>query len=180
VPDLPPAKTDTAATPSAKEGDAAAEAKDASTNAEKAAAEKADDAANAENSKKEESDATKAAEGAEKKDDAATKKEAEPDKEMEKVIAERKRLEQENQRKLDEYEALIKKGEQSVKDLNLRFGDWYFVVGDDTFQKVRLSRDKVIKKKDKKAEGDAASKEGKDAGPPVGIPGLPQIPGATK
>jgi hypothetical protein len=180
LPDLPPAKTDTAATPSAKEGDAAAEAKDASTNAEKAAAEKADDAANAENSKKEESDATKAAEGAEKKDDAATKKEAEPDKEMEKVIAERKRLEQENQRKLDEYEALIKKGEQSVKDLNLRFGDWYFVVGDDTFQKVRLSRDKVIKKKDKKAEGDAASKEGKDAGPPVGIPGLPQIPGATK
>jgi hypothetical protein len=186
LPDLPPAKTeapatDAAANPPTKEGEAAdGEAKDASTDSEKAAAEKADDAANAESAKKEESDATKSGEGAEKKDDAAAKKEAEPDKEMEKVIAERKRLEQENQRKLDEYEALIKKGEQSVKDLNLRFGDWYFVVGDDVFQKVRLSRDKVIKKKEKKAEGDAASKEGKDAAPPVGIPGLPQIPGATK
>jgi hypothetical protein len=178
LPDLPPAKTeaaatDAAATPPAKEG----EVKDDSTDSEKAAAEKADDAANAENSKKEEPDAAKTGDAAEKKDDAAATKEAEPDKEMEKVIAERKRLEQENQRKLDEYEALIKKGEQTVKDLNLRFGDWYFVVGDDTFQKVRLSRDKVIKKK---SAGDAAAKEGKDAAPPVGIPGLPQIPGATK
>ena len=123
-------------------------------------------------------DAAKAAEGEQKKDDATAKKEAEPDKEMEKVIAERKRLEQENQRKLDEYEAQLKKGEQAVKDLNLRFGDWYFDVPDDVFQKVRLSRDKVIKKKEKKAEGDAAAKDA--AAGPAGIPGLPTIPGATK
>jgi uncharacterized protein DUF4340 len=181
LPDLPPAKTDAptadaAATPPTKEGEGAVAAKDAPADAEKK-----DETAKSDDAAKEQTDAAKTAEGAEKKDDAAAKKEAEPDKEMEKVIAERKRLEQENQRKLDEYQALVKKGEQNVKDLNLRFGDWYFVVSDDVFQKVRLSRDKVIRKKEKKAEGDAASKEGKDAAaPPAGIPGLPPIPGASK
>ena len=116
-------------------------------------------------------------EDAEKKDDAAAQNLApKQDKEIEKVIAERKAIEKENQRKLDEYQALLKKGEESVKDLNLRFGDWYFVVDDDVFQKVRVSRDKVIKKKDQpKAEGAAAP-----AAPGTGIPGLPVIPGASK
>ena len=60
----------------------------------------------------------------------------------------RRRGESENQRKLDDYQALIKKGQENVKDLNLRFGDWYFVINDDVFHKIRLSRDKVIKKKE--------------------------------
>jgi len=180
LPELPPAKTDAPATdaaaiPPAKEGETAPEAKDAPAEAEKnGETAKDEDAAK----EKEASDAAKTENGEEQKDAAAAKQEAEPDKEMEKVIAERKRLEQENQRKLDEYEAQLKKGEQAVKDLNLRFGDWYFVVPDDVFQKVRLSSDKVIKKKEAKAEGDAASKGA--AAPPTGIPGLPSIPGATK
>ena len=37
------------------------------------------------------------------------------------MIAERTAIEKENQRKLDEYQALLKKGEENVKDLNLRF-----------------------------------------------------------
>jgi hypothetical protein len=121
--------------------------------------------------------AAKAADGGEKKDDAEAKKEGAPDKDVEKVIAERKQIEQENQRKLDEYQALVKKGQDTVKDLNLRFGDWYFVVNDDVFQKLRVSSDKVIKKKDKKA-GDAGAPDGK--APPAGVPGLPAIPGVSK
>ena len=92
------------------------------------------------------------------------------------MIAERKQIEQENQRKLDEYQALVKKGQDTVKDLNLRFGDWYFVVNDDVFQKIRVSSDKVIKKKDKKEEAGALGGKG----PAAGIPGLPAIPGAAK
>ena len=65
-------------------------------------------------------------------------------------MAERKLIEHENQRKLDDYQALLKKGQDNVKDLNLRFGDWYFVVNDDVFRKIRLSSDKVVKKKEKK------------------------------
>ncbi|HEX5471231.1 MAG TPA: hypothetical protein VFW73_05065, partial [Lacipirellulaceae bacterium] len=63
---------------------------------------------------------------------------------------------------------------------NLRFGDWYFVVDDDVFHKIRLSRDKVIKKKEK-PKAAAAEKTGtKSAAPAGGIPGLPTIPGASK
>ena len=58
--------------------------------------------------------------------------------EVKKIIAERKRIEAENQQKLDEYQKKLDKGRQTVKDLNLRFGDWYFVVSNDVFQKIRL------------------------------------------
>ena len=77
-----------------------------------------------------------------------------------------------------EYEALTKKGQDAVKDLNLRFGDWYFVVNDDVFQKIRVGRDKVIKKKEAKGEG-AASPAARAPGGV--IPGLPGgIPSAGK
>jgi hypothetical protein len=97
--------------------------------------------------------------------------------ELERILAERKRIEQENQRKLDEYNAQIEKGRQTVKDLNLRFGDWYFVVSNDTFQKIRLGRNDVVKKK--AAEGEPASAGGESAPAASGftLPGLPSIPG---
>jgi hypothetical protein len=106
------------------------------------------------------------------------------DKGLEKIIADRKRIEQENQRKLDEYQESLEKGRDNVKELNLRFGDWYFVVADDVFKKIRLSRQDVIKKKEKKdddAKADSASGTTSDAVPPGGaIPGLPTIPGADQ
>lgn len=95
---------------------------------------------------------------------------------LDKIIAERKRIEQENQRKLDEYKQKLEKGRQQVKDLNLRFGDWYFVVSNDTFQKIRLKREDVIKKKVKEAEsGDSAPTAGDATN--SSVPGLPSFPG---
>jgi hypothetical protein len=97
--------------------------------------------------------------------------------EYERILAERKRIETENQRKLDEYNALLEKGRQEVKDLNLRFGDWYFVVSNDTFQKVRLGKSDVVQKKG--AAKPAAANQGSPAGlPGGGIPGFPSLPGA--
>jgi hypothetical protein len=124
-----------------------------------------------------------ASQSAEKKDEkAAADAKQENDKQLEKIIAERKRIEEENQRKLDEFQELLKKGHENVKELNVRFGDWYFVVADDVFQKVRLSRDDVVKKKEKpKTEGEAATPDGKEAtSPPAAIPGLPAIPGTNQ
>lgn len=139
-----------------------------------AAKEKSADEAKAdEKAEKKDADA-KTDEADAKKDEAAEKKEGES--KLDKVIAERKRLEAENQRKLDEYNALIKKGEEAVKDLNARFGDWYFVVDDEVFKKVRVGADKVIKKQEKK---DAAANPG-GAAPPSSPLGLPAIPGAGK
>jgi hypothetical protein len=115
--------------------------------------------------------------------EASADSDAEKEKELDKVIAERKRIEQENQRKLDEYQETLKKGRENVKDLNLRFGDWYFVVDDEVFHKIRLSREDVTKKKDKpKAEGEAASTEdaGESPAPGTAVPGLPEIPGADQ
>jgi hypothetical protein len=94
--------------------------------------------------------------------------------EYEKVLAERQRIELENKRKLDEYNALVEKGRQQVQDLNLRFGDWYFVVSNDTFQKVRLGKNDVVKAKVK--EGDAANSAA--GAPGSAVPGLPSFPGA--
>jgi hypothetical protein len=142
----------------------------------------AGDSAAAENATQDvKKDETGEATAEEKGSEEATADDAEKDKKLEETIAERKRIEQENQRKLDEYQETLKKGRENVKDLNLRFGDWYFVVDDDVFQKIRLSLDDVIKKKEKPAT-DAAAPEGaaEPAAPGAAIPGLPQIPGAEQ
>ena len=99
--------------------------------------------------------------------------------EVKKIIAERKRIEAENQHKLDEYQAKLEKGRQVVKDLNLRFGDWYFVVSNDVFQKIRLGREDVIQKKVAKDDKAGDKKGASPLGiPGQSIPGLPSIPGA--
>jgi hypothetical protein len=190
LPELPAEATKPAETP-----DAAAAAAGGENAAADPAAPPADPAATAEQpaadtAKAPESTPAETAESAdkpaetaeaEKKDDAAEAEPAEKNPEVEKVIAERKRIEAENQRKLEEYNELLKKGEENVKELNLRFGDWYFVIDDDVFQKVRLGRDDVIKKKAApKAEGEAADEATDPSLQPGAVPaGLPAIPGAT-
>jgi hypothetical protein len=158
-----------------KDGEAAAAKKEEPAKKDEPATKKDDPKA------KKEDAAAKKDDAPAKKDDAAAKNPPAENKDVEKIIAERKRIEQENQHKLDEYQALIKKGKENVKDLNLRFGDWYFVVDDDVFRKIRLSRDKVVKKKEApKAEGAAAPGAKPGGLPGAGIPGLPNIPGANK
>jgi hypothetical protein len=98
--------------------------------------------------------------------------------EVEKIKAERARIEEENNRNRERYDEQVKKGVDNVKALNLRFGDWYFVIDDAEFQKLRLGREDVIKKKEPpKAEGEAAGAESATPqAPPVG---LPVVPGAA-
>lgn len=182
LPDLPPnaaaAKADDKASATAKVADGKkddAAKKDASATKKDSAAKQGGDAA------KKPADSAKKDEASAKKSDAAAKdatesKKDSSNKELDKVIAERKRIEAENQKKLDDYQALIKKGQENVKELNLRFGDWYFVVNDDVFRKIRLSKDQVVKKKEKKAE----AAPGKTGASPSGVPGLPALPGAAK
>lgn len=106
--------------------------------------------------------------------------EAAGDDQLAKIIAERKRIEQENQRKLDRYQATLKQGREKVKELNARFGDWYYVISDDVFQKIHLDRDDVIQKKEKQADDNPASASEGAGGigtPGSFVPGLPTIPG---
>lgn len=114
----------------------------------------------------------------EAKDSEPAQPEVKHSPEYEKILGERKRIELENKRKLDEYNALLEKGRQQVKDLNLRFGDWYFVVSNDTFKKVRLGKQDIVKEKGK----EPASANSAAGAPGSAVPGLPAIqglPGAT-
>lgn len=62
----------------------------------------------------------------------------------------KKAAEAEQLRKQSEYEAKIKKGQERVKELNDRFADWYYVISDDVYKKIRLTRSDVIKKPEAK------------------------------
>ena len=57
----------------------------------------------------------------------------------------RARVEQENQQKQQEYEQKLDQGRQRVLELNDRFADWYYVIADDVYEKVRLGREDVVK-----------------------------------
>lgn len=104
-----------------------------------------------------------------------------PESELDKAVAERKAVEQRNSRLLDEHEEKLKAGRERVSELNARFGDWYYVVPDEVFQKIRLGRDDVIKQKEAEAseEGDDAADESAPGASAFGAPGgaIPGLPG---
>lgn len=88
------------------------------------------------------------------------------------LIAERESLEKENQRKLNEYQDKLKEGQDRVAELNTRFGDWYYVISNDVYKKIHLTRSDVIKKKESEDSADDAA----SGSPPAGLPGLPNLP----
>jgi hypothetical protein len=59
--------------------------------------------------------------------------------------AERERVRKENERKRNEYNDRRKKAETRVKELNDRFADWYYVVSEDVYKKLRLTRSDIVK-----------------------------------
>jgi hypothetical protein len=116
-------------------------------------------------------------EGKNQAQEAAEGESSAKDKELEKIIADRKRIEADNQRKLDVYQELLTKGRDNVKELNLRFGDWFFVVDNEMFTKLRLSADDVIKKKEAKTDEEKKDDVSAAGAPGTAIPGLPPLPG---
>ena len=68
--------------------------------------------------------------------------------------AERDRIKRENERKRNEYNDKKKKAEARVSELNGRFADWYYVISEDVYKKIHLSRGDLVK------EGAKASEEG--------------------
>ncbi len=65
---------------------------------------------------------------------------------------ERERVRKENQRKQDERDEKLKKARQRIEELNARFADWYYVISEDEYKKIRLSRNDLIKEKDTATE----------------------------
>jgi hypothetical protein len=76
--------------------------------------------------------------------------------------AERARIDKDNKRKQEEYDQQIADGKKKVTELNTRFAEWYYVISDEVYRKIHLSRDEIIKKKAKKEAGKGAKAAGHD------------------
>ncbi|TWT42456.1 DUF4340 domain-containing protein [Botrimarina hoheduenensis] len=103
---------------------------------------------------------------------------AAPSEEVAALIAERKAIEERNQQALDSYQASLKSARERVADLNARFGDWYYVIANEVYKKIRLGRDKVITAKEPETDDATAQETTTTTGfgaPGAAIPGLPQL-----
>lgn len=79
-----------------------------------------------------------------------------------------------NQRKIDERNDRLEKAQRRVKELNARFADWYYVISEDVYKKLRVTQAELVTKP--QAEG------GQPGGLPGGLPGnfnLPFNPGGN-
>lgn len=101
----------------------------------------ADDA----NAPEKKTDEKKTKETAENKKDDSKNLEAEQKAREE----ERARIEKENKRKQEEYDQRIADGKKRVEELNARFADWYYIISDEVYHKIHLTRSDLVKKKDK-------------------------------
>lgn len=54
------------------------------------------------------------------------------------------RINKANQRKIDERNDQIETARKKASELSYRFADWYYVVSDDVFKKLRLRRGEII------------------------------------
>lgn len=55
------------------------------------------------------------------------------------------KIRKENRRKMEDYEDRKKKATARVNELNARFADWYYVISEDVYKKIHLSRADIIK-----------------------------------
>lgn len=100
--------------------------------------------------------------------------------ELDRIVAERKSIEESNQRLLDAYKEKVDSGKERVQQLNDRFGDWYYVISNSVYEKVHVTVDGVLKKKEKKAGEETTEQPPTDpaAAALQGLPGLDGIGGA--
>lgn len=57
----------------------------------------------------------------------------------------RERLAKDYQRQLDDWNEKKKKADIKVRELNSRFADWYYVISEDVYKKIHLSRTDLVR-----------------------------------
>ena len=105
----------------------------------------------------------------------ATEKNATEEKEEQigRILVTREGIRQENERRQDEYQEKLTASKKQVKELNERFGNWYYVIDNEVYKKIHLSKDQLIKKKEKEEEASDPANSNPAAS---GLPGLPNLP----
>lgn len=118
-----------------------------------------------------------AKEGDDEKDQAAeksaeqdSKEAAEPveteDEKKERLAAVQERITKENERKIDERNEKLEEAKRKSRELNQRFADWYYVIPEATYSKLRIDRDEIFQ-----SESDAAAPPTGGFSPNFGGPG---------
>ena len=91
--------------------------------------------------------------------DAAVAEKPDPAADYQAALAEYERNLETYQNDLKLYEDKRAEGTTKAKELNQRFGAWYYVISAESFENLRLSRADLVKPKEKPAEdGDGAAK----------------------
>lgn len=109
---------------------------------------------------------------AEAGDESAPVAETEEEK-QERLEAEQEKITKENQRKLDERKDRLEAARRRVRELNGRFADWYYVIPESTYRKLRISLEDLI---ESPADAAATAEQADDdpaAAPNFSFPGLP-------
>ncbi len=91
----------------------------------------------------------------------------------ERLEAERERITKENQRKIDQRNDRLAVAKKKSAELNARFADWYYIVSDSEYKRLKIELTDLIT-----AKG-SSSGAGSPPGLPSGVPGLniPGLPG---
>lgn len=92
-------------------------------------------------------------------DPAAAEQPAKPDPQAEYEAAKQKYDEdlKKYEEDLKAYEDKIKQGKETVEKLNRRFGEWYYVISADSFDKLHLGRADLVKPKEQPADPAAST-----------------------
>jgi len=94
---------------------------------------------------------------------AAKEKPAKPDPEA--LKKRREEIIKENEARQKDYDKKVADGKAEVARLNKRFADWYYIISDETYQKIHLGQKDVVQKKPPKEE-----KKEEGAAAPAGVP----------
>ncbi|MEQ8789017.1 MAG: DUF4340 domain-containing protein [Pirellulaceae bacterium] len=157
MPELPPLPEEPAPSDESKPKDADA-SKDAGASSDDAPApsedgaksdgdeKAADETAGGEESAENKEKSTDDGEAEEKKDDAAA------DTDRVRIQAARDRIMTQYQRDLDAWKEQRKIASDTVRELNARFGDWYYVISEDVYKQIHLGRAELIKESENIAQ----------------------------
>ncbi len=90
-----------------------------------------------------------------------------PKADYEKALSQYKRDIERYENDKSEYEKKLKKGQEKVKELNDRFGPWYYVISAESFENLRLTHAGLVKPKETPSAKKGASGPGNA---PIGFP----------
>lgn len=89
----------------------------------------------------------------------------------ERLEAAREKITKENTRKIDQRNEKLLTAKKKVAELNARFADWYYVVSEDDYKKMRISLTELVQPKTAAAPSGAGAQ---GFNPAAGFPGFPQ------